>query len=467
MALRALLLRKQIDDKKKALEELRAKDPEFSRREAELEASINEAESEEDRKAVADLVNEFDQDKTAHEAEKTTLNGEIEQLERDLATEEAKNPPPEGGGPAEPQKKNDAAGGERKDMNIVSMKTRGFLNMDVRSRDAFLARQDVKDFLQRVRQLGMEKRAATGAELTIPDVMLDLLRENISKYSKMIAHINLRPLSGTARQNIMGTIPEAVWTEACAKLNELELVFNQVEVDGYKVGGYIPICNATLEDSDLNLASEILDALGQAIGYAVDKAVIYGTGVKMPLGVVTRLAQTVQPADWPANAPAWKKLSQSNIQTITGKTGKDLFKQIVLTAGVARNSYATGPITWVMNETTKNQLVAEGLEFNSAAAIVSGINNTMPVVGGDIVTLDFIPDGDIVFGYFALYLLVQRAGAKLAQSEHVRFLDDQTVFKGTARYDGEPVIGEAFGVVNIGGTSPTTSATFAPDTANP
>ena len=49
-----------------------------------------------------------------------------------------------------------------------------------------------------------------------------------------------------------------------------------------------------------------------------------------------------------------------------------------------------------------------------------------------------------------MYLLVERAGTELATSEHTRFLEDQTVFKGTARYDGKPVIAEAFALTNIG-----------------
>ena len=52
----------------------------------------------------------------------------------------------------------------------------------------------------------------------------------------------------------------------CANLNELDLSFYEAEVDGYKVGGFIPVCNANLEDSDLNLAAEIISAIGQAIG---------------------------------------------------------------------------------------------------------------------------------------------------------------------------------------------------------
>lgn len=464
MALKALLLRKQLDDKKKALEELRARDAEFQSREAELETAIGEAESEEDKAAVEGLVNEFEQDKQSHEENKTKLAGEVEQLERDLEAEEAKQTPPPAAAPA--PETAPAAGGERKDDNIMSMKRRGFFGLDRNQRDAFLGQEDVKEFLQRVRTLGKENRGITGAELTIPTVFLEMIRENITKYSKLIGKVALRPVPGNARQNIMGTVPEAVWTEMCANLNEMTLSFNQIEVDGYKVGGFIAICNAVLEDSDLNLASEIMDAIGQAIGYALDKAIVYGTGTKMPVGIMTRLAQTAKPNDWGTNAPAWKDLSTTNLVTVTGKTGVELYRSIILNAGVAKSTYSRGPLTWIMNETTKAQLTAEALSVNAAGAIVSGQSNTMPVVGGDIVTLDFIPVGDVIFGYMDLYLLAQRAGAQLAQSEHVRFLEDQTVFKGTARYDGMPVFGEAFGAMNIAGKAPATTATFPPDTAN-
>lgn len=464
MALKAMLLRKQLDDKKKALEDLRAQDQGFQTREAELEAAIGEAESEEDKAAVEELVNEFDQNKQAHEENKTKLTGEVEQLEKDLAAEEAKQAPP--ANPASAPDTIPANSGERKDENIMSMNRRGFFGLNIQQRDAFLAREDVKDFLQRVRTLGKEKRAVTGAELTIPTVVLDLIRENISKYSKLISYVRLRSVPGRARQTIMGSIPEAVWTEMCATLNDLDLDFNQVEVDGYKVGGFIAICNATLEDSDLNLSGEIMNALGQAIGYALDKAIVYGTGTKMPLGFVTRLAQTAKPSGWATNGPTWKDLHTSNIITITGKTSVELYKELISKSGVAKSTYARGTKIWIMNEATKAFLTAEGLSINAAGAIVSGMNSTMPVVGGDIVTLDFMTDGDIAFGFGDLYLLVERAGAQLAQSEHVRFIEDQTVFKGTARYDGMPVFGEAFGLININGEDPTTSMTFPPDKAN-
>jgi len=479
MALKALLLRKQIDDKKKALEELRARDADFARREAELEAAIAEAENEDDQKAVEDLVDEFEAEKKAHEESKTALEGEVQQLEQDLAAEEARQAVP----PAAPSDNTTVnTGGERKDDQTMRMNRRGsagsldvfrgdvyrggFFGLSHQERDAFLARSNVKDFLQRVREMIGQRRTVSGAELTIPDDVLDLLRPVIGLYSKLLRYVRLRRVPGAARQPIMGTPPEAVWTEACATLNELDISFSQVEVDGYKVGGFVAICNSTKDDSDINLAYEIIDAIGQSIGYAVDKAIVYGTGIKMPLGAVTRLAQTEKPSSWGKNQTDWEDLHTSNIITITGKSGLHLFQEIVLSTGVADDGYSTQDMVFVMNRRTKWKLMAEALSINTAGVIVSGFGNTMPVTGGDIITERFMADDDIFFGYMDVYLMTERAGATFAQSEEVRFLEDQTVFKGTARYDGTPVIGEAFGIININGKAPTTSATFPPDKAN-
>lgn len=342
-----------------------------------------------------------------------------------------------------------------------------FFGMTVQERDAFFARDDVHEFLERVRTLGIQNRAITGAELTIPSVMLDLLRENIEEYSKLYKHVRVQSVPGKARQTIQGTIPEAVWTEMNAAINELSLVFNDAEVDGYKVAGYMVINNAVLKDSDIDLASTIITSLGQSIGLALDKAILYGTSKKMPTGVVTRLAQAAKPETYPDTAREWKNLSSSNIVSIAAaKKGVDLFKEIVIASGNAKGKYSTGNRFWAMNETTKTKLVAEALSFNAAGAIATGMGDTMPIVGGAIETLDFIPDNVIVGGYGDLYLLAEREGAQITQSEHVKFLEDQTVYKGLARYDGLPVIAEGFVAIGILGTTPTADMTFAEDTAN-
>ena len=466
--LKALMLRKKLNDVQKQLEEARAKATALATREAELEQDISEASTEEAQQAVEAAVTEFEAEKAENENEIKTLSERVSALEKELSeTEEKQNTPPPADGQPE------ARGKELPVMvNLAITSTRAkkmFGNMSIEQRTAMFEREDVKKFMETIRTCISEKRALSNVGVLIPEVYLGLIRENIIDYSKLYRHVYVRPLRGEGRTSIMGTIPEAVWTEMCANLNELDLSFYEAEVDGYKVGGFIPVCNANLEDSDIDLAAEIITAIGQAIGLALDKAILYGTGTKMPLGVVTRLAQTSAPDNAPATARPWVDLHTSNIKTISNSlTGVNLYKQLVLDSGAAKGKYSRGEKVWAMNETTYTALKAEMLSINAAGAVVTGVESSLPVVGGIVEVLNFLPDNVIIGGYFDLYLLAERAGTRIGQSEHYRFLADQTVFKGTARYDGLPVIAEAFVAIGIAGTTPAASdVTFAQDTANP
>mgnify|MGYP005784200127 CR=1 FL=1 len=455
MALRALLLRSRLDAKKKSLQELREKDPEFEKREKELEEAIGEMTedtSDEDREAVEKQAEEFQKEKNDHEKEKKDLEEEIEGIEEEIRKEEEKQP--------KPGREEERGGNRGMEERRVAAGRGNFYGLSIQERDAMMAREDVKGFLSRVRECIKEKRALTNVGLTIPDVMLPMIRQVTEETSKLMKHVTVQQVSGTARQNIMGEIPEGIWDEMCASIKELDLAFYNMEMDGYKVSGYFAVCNATLEDSDVALAAELINALGKAIGKAVDKAILYGKNVKMPMGIVTSLLLQEAPEKYPATGRTWEDLSTSHV--ITGKTatGIALFQDIVTASGIIDNDYDTNAITWVMNKKTHTKLIAESMGVNSAAAIVAGMSS-MPVIGGAIEELKYIPDDTIIFGYFGNYKLVERAGTKIAQSEHARFLEDQTVFKGTARYDGDLAIREAFAVYGIGKAPTTTAPAFA------
>ena len=461
MALKALMLRKKIDSKKKALEELREKGADFKTREAELETAINEAETDEEKAAVEDEVEQFEAQKKENEEETSSMEAELERLEAELKEEEKRT-----SGLGEQRNQQQAETKNEREGIPVMVKRQKFYGLTIQERDAFFANEKVRNFIDTVRTAMSQKRGIANVGLVIPEIMLELLKTKVEETSKLLKYVTVRPVTGKARQRIMGVIPEAIWTEMCASLNELDLSFNDTEVDGFKVGGYFAVCNAILEDNDVNLVSEIINALGKAIGKALDKAIVYGTGTKMPLGIVTRLAQSAEPSNYPATARKWVNLSVSNITKGTGAVGLKLFQEILGKTKVITNDYSETGLVWIMNKNTHTDLVIQSMDKNATAAIVAGMNMTMPVIGGDIVELNFIPDGDIIFGYFDMYLLVERAGTELATSEHTRFIEDQTVFKGTARYDGKPVIAEAFAVTNIGNANPATTTTFAPDKQN-
>lgn len=470
MALMSLMLRKKIDDVNKELEALKAVD--FSKREAELAEAINEASTEEEQKTVEEAVNAFDAEKAENAQQINTLSQRVADLEKELAETEAKQEekPKATEQEAEPvATRSDNKELNHMDYSFANVRTaKVFGKMPIEQRTAMFEREDVKNFNMEVRACITEKRALTNVGLTIPEVYMGLIRENIENYSKLYKYVNVKPIKGTGRVTVMGTYPEAVWTEACANLNELSLTFNNVEVDGYKVGGFIAVCNANLEDSEIDLAAEIITAIGQAIGLAIDKAILYGTGVKMPQGIVPRLVQTSEPANYPAKARPWVDLHTTNVKSISSSLeGITLFKELIVDSGAAKGKYSRGTKVWCMNETTYTQLIAEATSINAAGAIVTGVNATMPIIGGDIVVLDFIPANIIIGGYFDLYLLAERSGAKLGQSEHVKFTEDETVFKGTARYDGLPVIAEGFVAFALNSGTVSGDMSFPEDGANP
>jgi HK97 family phage major capsid protein len=151
----------------------------------------------------------------------------------------------------------------------------------------------VRGFLKEFRE--MKTRGVKNADYTIPQLMLPLVREATEKSSKLMKHVNHQYLGGEGTQNILTTVPEAIWTETIGKLNEIDFGFDRIRTGGSKLGAYVAVPNPYLEDSDESLAAIVIDFLGQANGYGLDKAIIYGTGSNMPVGIMTRLAASAQP----------------------------------------------------------------------------------------------------------------------------------------------------------------------------
>ena len=471
MALKQIMLSRKIEQKKEELRSLMEKDSDFQTREAEIEQAIAEAVTEEEQKAVEEEVDAFDSEKTAHEEAKDALKNEISGLEEELAAYEVDPPAPER---HDNKEKKVRTSRMKVDVNIRSlpMGKRAFDALPMETRESIIQREDVKDFLAKLRFMKGNSRAIQGGELEIPVVFLDLISENMYRYSKLLNRVRVRTVPGQARQTIAGTVPEAIWTEMCGAINELTFQFNQVTLDGFKVAGYVPVCNSLLEDtvSNLDLASWVIEMLSEAIGLAEDKAILYGKGAAshMTIGIVTRLAQDSAPDGYPANAPTWQDLSDTNIIKINGTslTGAEFWSQLVLAAGNTFTKYSRGEMFWAMNSKTYAQLKSKLITFTATGDIVANLYGTLPIVTGDVDILEFMPDGDIVGGYGDLYLWADRASMQIESSEHVQFIQDNTVFRGKARADGMPIIPGAFVAININNKEVTTVMKFAADTAN-
>ena len=470
--LKALKLNNELRILREELQTLKDSEGSFLVRSEALKTSLEECKTNEDIELVNREIELF-------EAEKGDLDTKIGELETKISEREAEVIGLETKAPKEPAKKierkfEEKAEGEELRIGHVTndLRTRNNPFKQSRSeRKSYLQREEVKDFYEKVFELSQSssKRGVNNVEIGIPEITMGLIRDSIDDFSKILKYVNYRYLNGDGKAIIAGAIPEAVWTEVCGKINELEIDFSDMNIYCHKVAGYIPVCNANLEDFDISgissLAAEIEYNILKGIGLALDKAIIYGDGIHMPLGFVSSLKMTKNPIK---SDETWKDLSPTNVQKVTG-TGANLFKAIMKAVSASKKHTATSRRVFIMNETTWDNIIApESLAINASGMMVAAADSTFPIIGGDIIFLSFIPDGDIVGGYLENYILAERAGIKMAMSEHVFFLEDNTVFKATARFDGLPVtpFRDSFFAINVENKAPTLTMEFAPDKAN-
>ena len=454
--LKALLLRTKIDAAQKALDALLTAKTERETRAAQLEADIRELAEKadattEERSAVETAVEALEAEATKGEEEIRAAQTNLDALKEELRTIEATQKAATPQAVKEPVEDNTT----RKDVYVMpTFKIRAINNMTAEQRDAFASAEYNKKFAEQIRAL----TATPNANVMVPREDLPMLYDTVERYSKLIKHVNKKSVKGQARQRVFGAIPEAVWTEMSGNINELALSADgTVEIDGYKVAGFVPVDNWLLHDNDVELIDAVLDSLAQAVAKGVDKAIPFGTGSHMPRGFVTAILSD-------------EALAATNkIDIPASSTGLKLFQALLKASGNAQENYSDGEMFWAMNSKTYKALVAEALSINAAGAIVSGMGKEMPVIGGAVEQLSFLPDNVIVGGYGSLYLLGEREGCTIAASGEARFTADQTVYRAIARYDGKPVKPEGFVVIGIAGTAAATavaSVTFAQDTAN-
>lgn len=445
MALKKLITAKKIEQRKASLAELQQREAELNTRAAELEAAVEEAKTDEDIALVEENISQLDTEKASLEGEKTTLETEIADLEGELEKLNSKDPVNDPApAPQEVIERNKNLGGEQR-MSANRLTKRG----QVIER---LNREEVRSFYSNLKQ-AIEQRSITGLDLTIPQILLDTITDDLGRYSVLYDLVRVARLTGKGRAIIAGEAPEAVWTEMVGKINELGCLFTDVEVDGYKIGGFIPLDNSYIEDSMINLASHVEDCLKESIAIALDKAILYGTGTKMPMGIIPAIN---------ANAD----IKATNIVTLTAANTK--FEKIIeAMKNIKRGRRGRGPLTIVMNESTwLGTVVPMSLASNAAGAFVTVSNQAFPGVGYKVVFSEEMSENNILVGDFTKYLLAERSDIKGTSSTEFLFTDDKTVFKATGRYDGKPVRESAFVLIGLNATTPTLSVSFKPDEAN-
>lgn len=235
MALRQLMLAKQIADKERELEEMRGKDAEFETREKELETSIDEASTEEERTLVDDAITKFTEENDAHNERKSKLETELSELREQMKGYEKT--------PERREKKKDM--GRRNEEEIEE--TRSAINSFVKSKG-------------QVREGGFKE---VDAGILIPVEMLAVQKkpEDVVDLGNYVNNVSVNSSSG--KYPVIAKSGSKMSTVAELEQNP-ELSKPKISNIDYSIEtrrGYIPISQEAIDDADYDVTGLICDEI--------------------------------------------------------------------------------------------------------------------------------------------------------------------------------------------------------------
>jgi len=230
MALKQLMLTKKIEQRKAALNELLEKENELQTRSAELEKAIEEAQTEEEVKTVEEEVEKLEAEQKELGEKKSKLEGEIAELEGELEQLNSKEP------------KNNERG-----KDVMGKRSR-----QVNQQEYFT--REVEEFYSELRsRLKMRANGQVlppgeaGAELVIPDIVVNRIRERIGDYTTLYPLVDKITAGGRVKLILDVDTGEATWLDQRGALPESDdSALTAVEFDGFKVGRIVYIDNSLL-----------------------------------------------------------------------------------------------------------------------------------------------------------------------------------------------------------------------------
>lgn len=416
--LKKLKLEKELRMQRVMLEDIEKQESAFQKREQELAAALDEAVTEEDMNTVSESIDALtaEVEEAGLEDKKSAVSEEIARIENELADLEERA--------AKTKEQNKKpVGGESKMRNAHIR--------ELLKTGEYYERAEVKAFYEKVKEL----RGVTGAELTIPEIVINRIMDIVGDYSTMYNLVDKTKVKGKGRILLDSDTEPATWIEQTGVIANGDVgTILSVEFDGYKVGKIVFVDNSLLEDSIINLDDYVTKKIARAIAKAIDKSVLHGTGAtgKELTGIIPNLASS---------------------HKVSVTADEDMLKNTVKTlAMIDDGEDSVGEIVAVMKRSTYyNQMAQFSINVDADGNLVGKLPNLKKpdFLGLRIEFDNFMEENQLLFGDYEKYTLVEREDITIDNSIHVKFAEDQTAFRGKGRFDGKPTNVNAFVLVTL------------------
>ena len=243
---------------------------------------------------------------------------------------------------------------------------------------------------------------------------------------------NVITTSGEHKINIAATKPAAAWIEEGGALSFGDATFSQILLDAHKLHVAIKVTEELLYDAAFNLEGYIIDQFGKALANAEEDAFLNGTGRGQPLGLFAE------------NGGGTQALSAASINA-------DHIMQLIY---ALKRPYRKSS-RFIMHDkviAAIRQLKDNNGVYLWQPALTSGEPDKL--LGYDVYTSPFCPEGKIAFGDFSYYNIGDRGTRSFSELRELFAGNGMIGYVAKERVDGKLILPEAVQILTITGGKP-------------
>jgi len=222
---------------------------------------------------------------------------------------------------------------------------------------------------------------------------------------------------------------QAYWLGEGVTKTESQPKFRMMELGLKKLIGMYYATDELLQDATA-LEGVVSEAFKEEFAFRLDDAIINGTGVGQPLGVLTSSCKVT-------------------VSEETGQAADTLIAENVIKMWARMWAKSRANAVWFINQDIEPALFTMTLAVGTG-----GIPVYMPANGlvdspyGKLMGRPVIPIeqcatlgdiGDIILADMSQYILIDKGAMQSASSIHVKFTTDETAFRFVYRVDGQPL----------------------------
>lgn len=287
------------------------------------------------------------------------------------------------------------------------------------------------------------KMALTDVDKTFPITIITQVMEDMKQNHPLLAAIDTVNATGIMRFIINADAGDsAVWGDLeTAITKEITSGFKDIELGQFKLSAFMPISQDMLTLGASWLDSYIRTCLSEALALGYEKAIVTGTGKKMPIGMDRQVQENVT-----VTAGEYPQKDKITVTDLKASTYGNLISKLAQNEK-GKPRAVTGLIL-VVNPVDYYKLV-----MPATTIMVPGggyVNDVLPVPT-QVIQSVAVASGEAILGMGKRYFLGVGGKRGIQFSDDYKFIEDNRYYKIVAYGNGRPKDNNSFLRLDISG----------------